>query len=154
MIQQGPAQKTAGLPWGQGAGLTVIRVTTGIYVLVAGISKARWLLDSTPFADLLVAWSAHATPLSHWYLERITPGAPVFARLIPLGGIVGGAALTAGFWTRLVAGTLFLAVFNLQVAAGAMFSYAILTNAAGLPLLGVLLGLTLGGGRLPLSVRK
>jgi uncharacterized membrane protein YphA (DoxX/SURF4 family) len=153
-----PYQTAAQKPGGKGnaaaAGLTVIRITAGIYIFFLGVEKVRWMLDSTPLATQLALWSTQATPLSHWYLERITPGAPVFARLIPLGEMIAGLALVAGFWTRLVAGGLFLAMLNFQIAAGAIFSYAYLTHANGIPLLGSLLGLTLGGGRLPLSLRR
>ena len=146
--------KSVGSPKAQAAALTLIRVTVGIYLFFMGVGKVRWLLDSTPLANQLGLWSAQATPLSHWYLERIAPGAPVFARLVPLGEMIGGLALAAGFWTRLVAGLLFLMILNFQVAAGAMFSFAYLTDAKGLPLLGSLLGLALGGARLPLSLRR
>ena len=36
-------------------------------------------------------------------------------------------------------------MLNIQIAAGAMFSFAYLTHANGLPLLGCLLGLVVGG---------
>jgi uncharacterized membrane protein YphA (DoxX/SURF4 family) len=132
----------------------VIRITAGIFLLFMGISKAWWLLDSTPLANQLSIWSAQATPLSRWYLERILPGTPVFARLVPLGEMAGGLALVFGFWTRLVAGAIFLMIVNFHVASGAMFTYAYLTDAHGLPLLGSLLGLVIGGGRLPFSVKR
>ena len=154
MAHQPRPQNPAGQVKAQAAGLMLIRITAGIYLFFMGVGKVRWLLDSTPLADQLSIWSAQATPLSHWYLERILPGTPVFARLVPLGEMAGGLALAAGFWTRLTAGAMFLMVLNFQVAAGAMFSYAYLTDAKGLPLLGSLLGLALGGGRLPLSFRK
>ena len=154
MAHQPRMQNPAGSVKAQAAGLMLIRITVGIYLLFMGIGKARWLLDSTPLANQLSLWSAQATPLSRWYLERILPGTPVFARLVPLGEMAGGLALAVGFWTRLVAGAMFLMILNYQLAAGAIFSYAYLTNANGLPLLGSLLGLMLGGGRLPLSIRK
>jgi uncharacterized membrane protein YphA (DoxX/SURF4 family) len=154
MAHPAGAQKATGAWKAQATALTVIRVTAGIYLFFMGVAKVRWLMDSTPLAAQLAAWSTHAAPLGRWYLERITPGTPVFARLVPLGEMVGGLALVVGFWTRMVAGAMFLMILNFQLAASAMFSYAYLTNANGLPLLGSLLGLMLGGGRLPLSLRK
>ncbi len=53
-----------------------------------------------------------------------------------------------------MAAALFLMILNFDVAAGAMFKYAYLTDAKGLPLLGSLLGLVLGGSRLPFSLRR
>jgi len=148
------AQNPAGSVRAQAAALTAIRITTGIYLLFTGVSRARWLLDSAPLAAQLSMWSAQATPFSHWYLERMIPGVPVFARLVPLGEMAGGLALIAGFWTRLAAGALFLLLLQAHLAAGAMFSYSYLMRAGGLPLLGSLFGLTVGGGRLPLSVKR
>ena len=100
------------------------------------------------------SWLTDAQPVSRWYLERIMPGAPVFARLLPLGALLGGVALVLGFWTRLAAGFSLLLVLGLQLAAGSMFKLGYLADAGGLLLAGVLLGLTVGGGKLPLSVRK
>ena len=154
MAHQPRLQNSAGSATAQGLGLMLIRITAGIYLFSMGVSKVRWLLDSTPLANQLSVWSAQATPLSQWYLERLLPGTPVFARLVPLAEMAGGLALAVGFWTRLVAGAMFLMILNYQLAAGAMFSSAYLTDANGLPLLGSLLGLVLGGGRLPLSARK
>ena len=154
MAHQPRLQNSAGSATAQGLGLMLIRITAGIYLFSMGVSKVRWLLDSTPLTNQLSVWSAQATPLSQWYLERLLPGTPVFARLVPLAEMAGGLALAVGFWTRLVAGAMFLMILNYQLAAGAMFSSAYLTDGNGLPLLGSLLGLVLGGGRLPLSARK
>jgi len=154
MAHQPRMQNPPGSATAQAFGLMLIRIAAGIYLCSMGISKARWLLDSTPLANQLSIWSAQATPLSQWYLERILPGTPVFARLVPLAEMAGGLALTVGFWTRLVAGAMFLMILNYQFAAGAMFSPAYLTNPNGLPLLGSLLGLVIGGGRLPFSLKR
>jgi uncharacterized membrane protein YphA (DoxX/SURF4 family) len=149
-----PATPKSGGHKGQAAGLLMIRVSVGIYLFFLGLNKASWLLDSTPLANQLSIWFAQATPASRWYLERIMPGIPLFARLVPLGEMVGGLALVFGFWTRLAAGLSFLMVLNFQLAGEAMFKYAYLTDAKGLPLLGALLALAIGGGRLPMSLRR
>lgn len=154
MSHQPGGQSSGGSKTAPAVGLMLVRLAVGVYLLSMGVSKASWLLDSTSLANQLSLWLLHASPLSRWYLERIMPGTPVFARLVPLGEMVGGLALFLGFWTRLAAVVLLLMVLNFQLAAGAMFSYAYLTNANGIPLLGALLGLTLGGGRLPLTLRK
>jgi uncharacterized membrane protein YphA (DoxX/SURF4 family) len=153
MMAQSPVQKSGGGK-GQAIGLMIVRIALGAYLLFVGIDRADWLLDSTPLSNQLSLWLAQSTPASRWYLERIMPGTPVFARLIPIGEMVGGAALILGFWTRLAAGLSFLVVLNLHVAAASIFKYAYLTSAEGLPLVGALLGLMIGGGRLPLSIRK
>ena len=146
--------KSVGSTRAQAAGLVLVRLTAGIYLFFVGLRKVSWLLDSTPLATQLSLWLSQATPLSRWYLERLMPGEPVFARLVPLGEMIGGLALCLGFWTRLAAGLAFLMVVNFQLAAGAMFHYTYLSDATGLPFLGALMALTIGGARLPLSVRR
>ena len=146
-------QRTSG-PRLQAVGLLVIRVTVGIYLFSLGFSKTSWLLDSTPWANQLSLWLTDATPLSRWYLDRIMPGAPIFARVIPLAEMIGGLALAVGFWTRLAALLCLVIVLNVQLAAAAMFRYSYLADGAGLPLVGALLGLMIGGGKLPWSVRR
>ena len=153
-MAQSPDGQRIGGQRGPATGLMLVRVTVGVYLFFTGVGKASWLLDSTPLGAQLSQWLAQATPVSRWYLERVMPGAPIFARLIPLAEMAGGLALVLGFWTRLAAALALLMVLNLQLAAAAMFQYAYLTDPAGLPLLGALLGLMIGGGRLPLSLRK
>ena len=154
MAQQTGLPKSGGSQKAQAAGLMIVRLGAGIYLFFIGLHKISWLLDSTPLANQLSSWLSQSTPVSRWYLERIMPGTPLFARLVPIGEMLGGLALVAGFWTRLAAGCAFLMVLNFQLAQGAMFHVAYLTDATGLPYLGALLGLTIGGGRLPLSISK
>jgi uncharacterized membrane protein YphA (DoxX/SURF4 family) len=154
MAHQPGLPKTGRSQQAQAAGLMIVRVTSGVYLFFIGVHKITWLLDSTPLANQLSSWLSQSNPINRWYLERIMPGTPLFARLVPLGEMLGGAALIAGFWTRLAAGFAFLMVLNFQLAQGAMWHYAYLTDATGLPYLGALLALSIGGGRLPLSVRK
>jgi uncharacterized membrane protein YphA (DoxX/SURF4 family) len=149
-----PRVQRPGSPRLQAAGLMVIRVAVGAYLFFVGLSKASWLLDSTPWTNQLSQWLADATPISRWYLDRIMPGAPVFARIIPLAEMLGGLALAVGFWTRLAASLCLVMVLNVQLAAAAMFKYSYLADAAGLPLVGALLGLIIGGAKLPLSLRR
>jgi uncharacterized membrane protein YphA (DoxX/SURF4 family) len=139
---------------GQAAGLMIIRLCAGIFMLFFGLDKAPWLMDSTPLATQLSAWLTDAAPVSRWYLERVIPGAPVFARIIPVGSMLGGLALVVGFWTRMAAAVSLVMVLSLQLAEGAMLRYAYLSDASGLPLVGALLGLMIGGGNLPLSARR
>ena len=42
---------------------------------------------------------------------------------------------------------------NFQIASGAVFKYSFLTSGYGFPVLGSTLGLTVGGVRLPWSLR-
>ena len=141
-------------PTEQGAALAIVRIGAGTYLFFIGLHKIGWLFDSGPLAAQLSSWLSHATLVSRWYLERILPGTPIFARLVPIGEMTAGLALVLGFWTRLAAACAFLMVLNYQVADGAVFHYTYLSDATGLPYLAALLGLAIGGAGLPLSVRK
>src|SRR5688572_2635107 len=110
-----------------------------------GLDKAHWVLDATPLATQLSSWLADAPAASRWYLDRIIPGAPVFARAVPLAAMISGVALTFGLWTRIAAAVSIVAVLSLQLGAGAMFRYAYLLDASGLPLTGSLLALMIAG---------
>jgi uncharacterized membrane protein YphA (DoxX/SURF4 family) len=132
-------------PVPQAIAFLVLRVTLGIYMVWFGFERASWLLDATPIASQLSTWLADATPASRWYLERIIPGAPVFARLVPIASLVGGVALVFGLWTRLAAVVSLAAVLSLQFGAGAMFRLSYLGNSDGLLLVGTLLALAIAG---------
>jgi uncharacterized membrane protein YphA (DoxX/SURF4 family) len=131
----------------QAAAIVLLRVLLGVFMFFFGLDKASWLLDATPLATQLSSWLVDAPPASRWYLERIIPGAPVFARIVPLGAILGGLALVLGFWTRMAALLSLVVVLSLQLGAGSMFRYAYLMDAGGLPLVGGLLALIIGGER-------
>src|SRR5918993_711429 len=102
----------------QAAALVLLRVLLGVFMLFFGVDRASWLLDATPLATQLSSWLLEAPPASRWYLERIIPGAPVFARAVPLAAMISGIALTFGLWTRIAAAVSIVAVLSLQVGAG------------------------------------
>jgi uncharacterized membrane protein YphA (DoxX/SURF4 family) len=129
----------------QAAALVLLRLFLGVFMFFFGLDRASWLLDATPLATQLSLWLLEAPPPSRWYLDRIIPGAPVFARVVPLAGILGGIALAFGFWVRIAAAVSLVVVLSLQLAAGSMFRYGYLTDASGLPLIGGLLALMVGG---------
>lgn len=125
--------------------LLLLRVLLGVFMLFFGVDKASWLVDATPLTAQFSSWLVDAPPASRWYLDRMIPGAPVFARAVPLGAMLAGVALACGFWTRMAAFVSLVVVVSLQFGAGLMFRYAYLTDASGLPLIGALLALMIGG---------
>ncbi len=141
-----PGQKPGG-GRAPAAALVVLRVLLGVFMFFFGLDKASWLLDATPLSTQLSSWLLEAPPASRWYLERIIPGAPVFARAVPLGAMLGGLALALGIWTRIAAAMSLVVVLSLQLGAGSMFRYTYLMDASGLPLVGGLLALIIGGDR-------
>jgi uncharacterized membrane protein YphA (DoxX/SURF4 family) len=141
-----PGQRTAGSR-APIVALLLLRVCLGVFMFFFGFDKASWLADATPLVTQLSSWLLDAPPASRWYLERVIPGAPVFARAVPLGTMVGGIALALGFWTRIAAAISLVVVLSLQLGAGSMFRYAYLMDASGLPLVGGLVALMIGGER-------
>jgi len=140
----------------QSTGLAVTRVCLGVFLLFQGLTKYEWFADTSILAGRFQEWIDTVAPgsISRFYLDRIAlPGLPIFARLVPLGEIVSGVALIAGFYTPIFAFMAFFMVLNFAVASGIIFSYSYLTNGYGLPVLGSTLGLAIGGVRLPWSVR-
>jgi uncharacterized membrane protein YphA (DoxX/SURF4 family) len=125
--------------------LVILRISVGVYMFFFGFEKSAWLLDATPVAAQLSSWLVDASPASRWYLERVIPGAPMFARLVPLAAMAGGAGLVLGLWTRIAAALSLVAVLSLQLGSGVMFRYAYLADASGLPLIGALIALIIGG---------
>ena len=125
----------------------LLRVLLGVFMFFFGLDKASWLLDATPLATQLSSWLTDAPPASRWYLERIIPGAPVFARIVPLGAILGGLALVLGFWTRIVRAA--IARGGLEPAAWRRIDVPVclFDGRSGLPLVGGLLALMIGGER-------
>jgi uncharacterized membrane protein YphA (DoxX/SURF4 family) len=132
-------------PLPQTIAFLVLRVTLGVFMVWFGFERSSWLLDASPIASQLSTWLVDATPASRWYLERIIPGAPVFARFVPFASLMGGVALVFGLWTRLAAVLSLLAVISLQLGAGAMFRLAYLGDPDGLLPVGALLAVAIAG---------
>jgi uncharacterized membrane protein YphA (DoxX/SURF4 family) len=139
---------------GPAAGLVVIRIALGVFFVFEALGKVAWFTDSGLLAGQLADWLKDAAPANAWYLRTVTnPYAWLFARLVPIGEFTGGLALIFGFWTRAAAALLLLMVLNFHFARGILLEYRILTFGYGLPVMGPLLGLAIGGGRLPWSLR-
>ena len=136
--------------------LRILSLALGIFLIFMAADKIAWLTDSTILVRRLQEWRGMARPAARWYLDTIAiPGAPVFARVVVLSELAAGTALILGTRVRLAAALAFLMVLNFHFAADLIFRYAYLTNAYGLPILGGLLALAIGGGtRLPFSVSK
>ena len=139
----------------QGNGLAILRICIGIFFVFEGFGKIRWFSDPSLLGAQLAGWAqtVPAGSWSHLYLERVAlPYSTIFARLVPLGEIVSGAAMIAGFWTPFFALVACFMAVNFQFASGALFKSSILTSGYGLPVIGSTLALAVGGVRLPWSI--
>jgi uncharacterized membrane protein YphA (DoxX/SURF4 family) len=136
--------------------LRILSLALGVFLIFMAVDKIGWLMDGTILTRRLQEWRGTARPLARWYIDAIAlPGAPVFARVIVLAELAAGTALILGTKVRLAAALAFLMILNFHFAADLIFHYSYLINAYGLPILGGLLALAVGGGtRLPFSVSK
>ena len=136
-------------------GLTALRLCLGVFFLFESISKWSWFRSSGVLRDRLVEWADAAPAMSRAYIQTVClPGVELFSRLVPLGEFSVALAFLLGGYTRLAAALGLLMVLNFHFASGIMFTYGYLTNGYGLPVIGGLLALALGGGSLPLSVKR
>ena len=138
-----------------GVGLRILAVLLGVFLIAVGASTIAWVADSSVLLARFQQWLPAAAPAARWYLETVCiPGAPLFARLVPIGAFGAGVALVVGFWTRMAAIATFLMVLSFHVASSALWAPAFLRDGTGLPVLGGLLALAIGGSRLPFSVDR
>ena len=114
---------------------------------LAQVAAAKAVMGDLKAKDGKVLYSGYG-------LGDLSPGAPAFARLVPLGELAAGAALFLGFRVRIAATVALLMVINFHIASGVMFHYPYLTNGYGLPVIGGLLALAIGGRQLPFSVTR
>lgn len=136
-------------------GLTVLRLLLGVFFVSEGLSKSGWLLDPSPLTARLTTYLQSANAWNRGYLEQVClPYAPLFARLVLFGEIATGLAFLVGAYSRAAAVMAFLMVLNIHFASGALFQQSFLTNGYGLPVLGGLIAIGIGGAALPLSLRK
>jgi uncharacterized membrane protein YphA (DoxX/SURF4 family) len=136
-------------------GLTALRLFLGVFFLFQGISKIGWLTDPSPLTTQLTGFLESANQWNRAYIETVClPGAAIFARLVLFGELATGVSFILGVYARYAAIAAVLMVLNFHFASGVIFEYRYLTNGYGLPVLGGLLALALGGAALPLSLRK
>ena len=136
-------------------GLRALSLLLGVFILFMGIDKIAWLTSDRILTGRFYEWLETAPPASRWYLETVAiPGAPVFARLVPLAELAAGTALICGFQVRLSAAMMLFMVLNFHFASDLLFHYSYLINAYGLPVLSGLTALAISRARLPFSVSK
>lgn len=136
-------------------GLVALRLLLGVFFVFMGLGKIGWLADPSILAEQLKGYLDGGNVWTRAYVQAVClPGAPLFARVIPVAEIATGAAFVLGAYARAAAILALLMILNFHFASGILFEYRYLTNGYGLPVLGGLIALALGGAALPLSVRK
>jgi uncharacterized membrane protein YphA (DoxX/SURF4 family) len=135
--------------------LRILAFLVGIFFLALAVDKLTWLTDSGPLLRQFDAWDTNGSAASRWYVQVIArPGTPLFARLVPLAEGAAGVALMLGFWSRMVAGLALVMVLNFHFAAGSYWSWPFLRDGMGLPVIGALLAIAIGGAQMPWTLRS
>jgi uncharacterized membrane protein YphA (DoxX/SURF4 family) len=133
--------------------LRLLALFLGLFFLGMGSNKLAWIADPDLLTQRFVRWLPTAAPYAQWYLQHIAiPGAPFFARLVPIGELVAGVALVLGFRTNVIAAIALIMVLNFHLATSAFSSWEFLRDGTGPPVIGALLALAVGGRGLPWSV--
>ena len=110
-------------------GLRGLSVMMGVFLLFMSLGKRAWLTDDGVLLAELERWQGMTSSASLWYLETVAiPGAPLFARLVPMGELAAGTALVLGYRVQLAAAIALLMIVNFHFASGIMFTYGYLTN--------------------------
>jgi uncharacterized membrane protein YphA (DoxX/SURF4 family) len=135
--------------------LRVMAIFVGFFFLGMGLNKLAWLNDSNLLAQRFDIFAKGAPSIVGSYIETFAkPGAPVFARLVPIAELATAAALVLGFWTRLAALLALFMILNFHFATASFFHWEFLRDGTGPPLIGALLALAIAGSNLPWTVTK
>ncbi|MEQ1574097.1 MAG: DoxX family membrane protein [Vicinamibacterales bacterium] len=146
--------RSAGAASSASLALRLLAVALGIFFVFTALGKIDWLANGAILLERFQRALPSTHPSVRWYLETIAiPGAPLFARLVPLAEFCAGAALVIGFWPRLVAGLALFMILNFHFIDGSYWSVEFLRSGIGLPVIGGLLALAIGGRALPWAVK-
>ena len=135
--------------------LRIMAILVGVFFAGMGLNKLTWIPDSGILAQKFEVFAKGAPPLVRSYIEMVAvPGAPVFARLVPIAELATATALILGFWTRLAALLALFMILNFHFATASFFHWEFLRDGTGPPLIGALLALVIAGTNLPWTVTK
>jgi uncharacterized membrane protein YphA (DoxX/SURF4 family) len=133
--------------------LRVLALGVGVFFLAMSVNKIAWLGNPALLSERFDRWLPTAAPYARVYLETVAiPGAPLFARLVPLGEFCTALALLTGVWTHVAAGAALVMILNFHLATSAFSSVEFLRDGQGPPMIAALLALAIAGRRLPFSL--
>jgi uncharacterized membrane protein YphA (DoxX/SURF4 family) len=113
--------------------LALLRIATGVSLLLAGISKLAWFGNPGILEQTLTGFAAHAAnPLVAKYVALVQPHYAIFARVVVLGELGLGALLIIGFLTPLASLLAFLMVLQFFFASSQVFTQKWYSGASGL----------------------
>ena len=136
-----------------------LRIVVGIFFAGQGLSKLGWYASSEFLRTSLDRYAQNPPAISAWYQQHVAySGIDVWARMIPTGEMLIGAALVLGLLTEPTLVIAILLVLNFHLATGTLFSWSFFSNPYALLLCAALLVLLFSkaGGffSIDFSVRK
>ncbi len=133
--------------------LRILAVLLGVFFLATSVNKLPWLTQPSLLTARFERWLPDASPYAMYYLRSVAiPASDIFARLVPAAEFLTGLALISGVSIRVASLLSLFMVVNFHVATSAFSSWAFLRDGTGLPVLGALMALSIGGNNLPFSI--
>jgi uncharacterized membrane protein YphA (DoxX/SURF4 family) len=112
--------------------LALLRIATGVSLLLAGISKLAWFGNPGILEQSLTGFAAHAAnPLVAKYVALVQPHYAILARVVVTGELGLGGLLIIGFLTPLASILGFLMVFQFFFASSQVFTQKWYSGSAG-----------------------
>ena len=119
-----------------------LRIVIGIYILAHGINKIDWFHSSEFMHAELQQYAADPHQAVQWVQHRIVlPYAELWARAIPAGEMLIGAALIAGFLSRTALGISVFMLLLYHIADGKIFTPMFVTDPTAMLLVALLAAL-------------
>lgn len=124
----------------------------GVFFLFMSVNKVAWLTNPNLLADRFTRWLPDASPYASVYLRTVAiPGAPIFARVVPIAEFLTALAMFTGLKTNFAAAAALFMIFNFHLATSSFSSTDFLRDGTGPPMFAALLALTLVRRPLPFS---
>jgi uncharacterized membrane protein YphA (DoxX/SURF4 family) len=116
-----------------------LRIVVGIYFLVHGLNRIEWFRTSEILREELHACSSTPYPAAQWVQKRVVlPYIEIWARLVPAGELLVGAALIVGLLSRTALILSIAMTLLYHTATGKIFTPLFVSDAAGMLLLALL----------------
>jgi uncharacterized membrane protein YphA (DoxX/SURF4 family) len=135
--------------------LRIATLGIGIFFLFMSLNKISWLANPDVLAQRFERWLPNASWYAQVYLHGVAiPGAPLFARVVPISEFCAAMAMLSGRFTRVTAVAALFMIVNFHLATSSFSSIEFLRDGTGPPMFAALLAVALTKGPLPFSVRR
>jgi uncharacterized membrane protein YphA (DoxX/SURF4 family) len=120
-----------------------LRIVIGIYFLAHGINRVDWFSSSEFLRAELKQYEANPHPAAQWVQKHVAdPYVEIWARVIPAGAMLFGAALIAGFLSRTALIVSIVLTLLYHTVKGTVFSPLFITDPSAMLFIASLTTLT------------